>query len=643
MVNNDFVGELNNYLKARDKDNFLKRYNEIIKDLSPNSAEYVDLKLVRITYEFLFVGDFEKMFADINKLEPLIFANASDINKIKFLVNKGIVLGRLKRFDEAIAVYNQSLEYCDNDDMVIYKIDILTNMGVIFFRKSEPNKSLKYYLKAYDLNKKFNCQIKVTTILVNIGVIYLNLAEYDKAIYYFELCLKTIPSSREYTKLSIFFNLIISYSFVGDYESSNKMIELSQAISSDFSQNDELSFHKALAIYYSNKKELTNAIEEYNIVLSRLKGIAYAKERVIYRTEIGLLYLEMQNYDECSKIIESIDSDAQLENFATENSEFLSLKVSYYSYVKDFEKALKYSQLINGIKTKEHIALEKQYNHDLTLPIDPQCKNISLDAYDEKISELENTNKELIEKEKLLIESLNELRKEANVREKLISIISHDLRAPLGNIILLLEMLEDFKDENERKEIVAEVIEGMKQAFSLTNELVDWAKEIIAVKQSSLSYLNVRDILLDIEQLFKQQLQAKNIVIINNLSTEELIFSHKASIKTCFRNIVQNAIKYSEPYSRIEVNQEVNSDSVTYSVKDYGKGLTTEELKGLFDVSKISTLGTSAEEGIGIGLLLVKELIVKSEGSIKCTSNIGEGTTFSMTFPIEPNLTHIIQ
>ncbi len=91
---NYFIEELNNYLKARDKDNFLKRYDEIIKDISSTSEEYLDLKLLRITYEFLFVGDFEKLYADIKQLEPLIFANASDIKKIKLLVNKGIVLGR---------------------------------------------------------------------------------------------------------------------------------------------------------------------------------------------------------------------------------------------------------------------------------------------------------------------------------------------------------------------------------------------------------------------------------------------------------------------------------------------------------------------------------------------------------------------
>ncbi len=521
--------------------------------------------------------------------------------------------------------------------MVIYKIDILTNMGVIFFRKNERNKSLKYYLKAYDLNKKFNCQIKLTTILVNIGVIYLNLAEYNKAIYYFELCLKTIPSSREYTKLSIYFNLIISYSFIGDYESSYKMIELSQALSSNFSQNDELSFHKALAIYYSNKKELTNAIEEYTFVLSRLQGIVHAKERVIYKTEIGKIYLEMQEYNECSKIIESIDSDAQLEVFALDNSDFLSLKVSYYTYIKDFEKALKYSQLINEIKTKEHTALEKQFNEDLTLPIVTQCNDISLDAYDEKIRELEDINKELIEKETLLVESLNELRNESKLREKLISIISHDLRAPIGNIILLLEMLEDFEDENEKIEIINEVVYGMKQTYTLTNELVSWAKDILEAKQSSLFFLNVKEIVADIEMLYKQQLQAKHIVIINNLSDDKVIFSHKTSIKTCFRNIIQNAIKYSEPYSRIEVNQEENLDSITYSIQDFGKGISPEGIKDLFHVSKIPTLGTNQESGIGIGLLLVKELIAQNNGQIKCDSALGKGTTFFLSFPKDPN------
>jgi len=637
MKKDDYIDELNNYLRKRDKDSFLKRYSELMRNVSPSSEEYIDLKLVRITYELLFVGDFEKLLTDINQLEPIIFVSVSVEKKAKILVNKGIVLGRLKRYDEAIDVYSKSLGYCDRDDMAIYKIDILTNMGVIYYQKNDPRSALKCYLSAYELNKKFKCQVKLTTLLVNIGVIYLNFEEYGKANYYFELSLKTIPSSREYAKLIIYCNLIITSSFMGDVESARKFIDLVKSYVSNLSQADELSFHKALAIYHTNAKNYMQAIEEYHLVIGKLHGETYDQDKAGFMTAIGKMYLEMKEYEQCREMIEAIESIGKLEEFLAEDNDYLSLKLSYYISQQDYQNALKYSQKINKLQTKEYISLEKLFSEDLMSPVMKQRTNISLDAYDEKISELEDTNHELLEKEKLLIESLNELKNESKLREKFISIISHDVRAPIGNIVQLLEMLDEDDDPKERDDIIAEVIDGMKQAYSLTNELVDWAKEIIDVKQATLSFLNVKEIVAEIELLYKQQLQKKHIIIINNLKDEKIVFSHKISIKTCFRNIIQNAIKYSPAYSKIEINQSIEADFVTYSIKDYGKGIKQEDMNYLFDVSKVSTLGTNQESGIGIGLLLVKELIYKNQGKIRCDSVVGEGTTFYLTFPLNFN------
>jgi pentatricopeptide repeat protein len=641
MKNLDYIDELNNYLMMRDKENFLKRYSEVLKGVSQQSEEFVELQLLKYTYGFLFVGDFEKLLLEIEKLEPLMKEYSNDRQKIRFLVNKGITLGRLNKTDEAIQVYNSSLEYCNTDDRVSFKISILTNIGVIYFREQNFIKSLKYFLSAYNLNKGSEGQVKLTSLLINIGIIYLQFDVFDKAIYYLELSLTTIPKSREYAKINIYNNLISTYAASGNFEKARKIIDLSRSEKKNYSQADEMYFHRSLAFYYSKNKEYRKAIDEYQLILRKLTCDKQDCEKTKYKIMIARTYSEMEDYKHCGELIDDIDKHQDLdpENKIYSYNEFLETKVSYYTFKKDYKSALTYSTELYKLQKEENKSLEKhiigELTNPLTNPLTNKDCNISFEAYEDKINELEGTNKELNEQEKLLIQSLNDLRNESKLREKIISIISHDIRAPIGNIIQLLEILDEYEDQNEREEIIVEVIDAMKQTYSLTNELVDWAKEIIDAQKSTLSYINVKDIVNEIDLLYRQQLEKKQIFIINNLSEEEIIFSHKTSIKTCFRNIIQNAIKYSEPYSRIEVNEEINDYNVIYSIKDYGKGIPPEELKDLFDVKKISTVGTNQESGIGIGLLLVNELIKRNNGKIRCESVVGKGATFYFTFPID--------
>lgn len=630
----NYIDELTNYLKSGNKENFLKRYIEVINEVNSNSEEYVDLKLLKFTYGFLFVGDYEDLLNEIEVLEPIINKGSTTKQKIKFLVNKGIILGRLNQTDEAIRVYNIALECCNSEEIIPFKISILTNIGVIYFRKNKFVRALKHFLTAYDLNKKFNCQVKLTSLLVNIGVIYLHLDLYEKAIYYFELSLKTMTNSREYAKLSIYNNLITAYSVSGDFSNASKIIDLCIPEKAHFSKSDKVNFHKAKALFYSKQKEQAKAIDEYIFVINQLKGDKYTKERSGYQIALARIYSEIDELSLCKMIIDELDTVEQIDKKIASYNSFLELKVQYYTLKEDFENALKYSRELNEIHDEQFKSLEKEILSDLALPLSEMQSNISNDAYDDKINELEGANKELNEQTKLLLESLSDLKNESELREKLISIISHDIRAPIGNIILLLEMINDFEDENESEEVIAEVINSMKQAFALTDELVDWAKELIDAKKSTLSYINFKEIVSDVELLYKQQLQSKNIIVINNLSQEKVVFAHKTSLKTCFRNVIYNAIKYSEPYSKIEISEEINADSITCSIRDNGRGIAPRDLETLFDVSKISTLGTNEEKGIGIGLLLVKELVARNNGKISCESKVKEGTTFYLTFPI---------
>jgi signal transduction histidine kinase len=144
-----------------------------------------------------------------------------------------------------------------------------------------------------------------------------------------------------------------------------------------------------------------------------------------------------------------------------------------------------------------------------------------------------------------------------------------------------------------------------------------------------------RDICLDIFEILNSNANAKNITINYSAPDEINIFADIDMFKAVLRNLVSNAIKFTNNGGAININAEENSGNVTISVSDNGIGIKPHDLTKLFDISQVrTTTGTSEETGTGLGLLLCKEFVEKHGGKIWVESEVGKGSDFKFTLPI---------
>jgi signal transduction histidine kinase len=638
MIRSDILTELGDYLKARNREVFEQRYFCELDKAETNSKLYAGLKLLYFNYLIIFNGDFSNVMDYISKTEIEIHNFASNIQMVVLNITKAIVFSRIGKVDEAIEVYEEQLLLCDkyeeSDEPVpkAMQVKLLTNLGVAYNRKKEYFTTLQYLLKAYRTVVDNNLDVKLTSLLLNIGTVYLNLAMYNKSLEYFELALTTVSSTQKYSNPQIYIDLITSYTYAKKYDKAREMIALFEK--EDYLSNKtlKLAYHKSVGIYYRQTRQFNKSLENYYKVLEMLLLNQNIEKRLQCLITIAEIELENGNQVKCREVIEKIDDLTVIHNINQNRTDIIELKQDYYQNIEDFKQANSYAMKLFYLSKQETSKLKRLLVDELSKPI-TNTNNISKQAYDQKISELEEINSELKSKDRLLVDSLNDLKKESQLREKFISIISHDIRGPLGNIVQLLEMMDEFEDEAEREEIVADVIDAMRQTYTLTNELVSWAKEIIDNQQSTLSMVNCQELVDNISKLYSEQLNFKQIHLVNNLSDNAIVYAHKTSLETCFRNIVQNAIKYSPTYTKIEVNEEIESSNLKFFITDQGIGMDCQKIEDLFNTSIESQLGTHSEEGIGIGLFLVKELVRKNNGKLKCHSKIGKGTTFIMTFP----------
>ncbi len=220
------------------------------------------------------------------------------------------------------------------------------------------------------------------------------------------------------------------------------------------------------------------------------------------------------------------------------------------------------------------------------------------------------------------------------IKDKLFSIISHDLRSPLNSLISLLELAQTgFINEQEWKDYLADLNKSITYITQLLENLLKWSKSQISNQALSPKVFSFNEIVENNFHLFRKQAEQKQIQL-SASNTDILVFADENSIDLVVRNLISNALKFSNFNSKIEITAEVKGKFATINVKDYGVGIPNEILEKLLKEELISTYGTNQEKGTGLGLMLCKEFIEKNGGKLSITSQEGIGSTFSFTIPL---------
>jgi signal transduction histidine kinase len=231
-----------------------------------------------------------------------------------------------------------------------------------------------------------------------------------------------------------------------------------------------------------------------------------------------------------------------------------------------------------------------------------------------------------------------ELQKLNADKDRFISILGHDLRSPFNALLGLSELLKENIQEyhiDEIKDIVGDINKTAQNTFNLLEDILVWAR----AQQGKIPFkpqnLNFTDISKNVLEILKPSAYAKNIAINYSATYHLNVFTDAEMLKTVLRNLVSNAIKFTNNGGAININAEQNSENVTISVLDNGIGIAPDSLAKLFDVGQVmTTTGTAEETGTGLGLLLCKEFVEKHGGKIWVESEVGKGSEFKFTLPI---------
>jgi PAS domain S-box-containing protein len=311
--------------------------------------------------------------------------------------------------------------------------------------------------------------------------------------------------------------------------------------------------------------------------------------------------------------------------------------------LKDFLSEDQYLAILNQTKTRKE-GQESTYEFELTRP-DGAKRSVFIIA----VPQFDDNNKfigthgifrditEQKQAELVLKESEIKLRQLNIDKDRFISILGHDLKNPFNNILGFSEILTD-EIESLKKEEIKDIAKNINKSAQVTNNLLEeillWARTQQGKIPFKPQILSFRDICKNILELLKPNAIAKNILI-NYSATDHInVFADIDMLKTVLRNLVSNAIKFTNNGGAIKINAEENSGNVIISVLDNGIGISPDNIAKLFDISQVlTTRGTAKETGTGLGLLLCKEFVEKHGGKIWVESTVDKGSTFYFTVP----------
>lgn len=249
----------------------------------------------------------------------------------------------------------------------------------------------------------------------------------------------------------------------------------------------------------------------------------------------------------------------------------------------------------------------------------------------------------LIAAKRIILKQTEELRSIIIGRDKLYSVIAHDLRGPLGTIKMILNMIISSTGGKGGAMVSPEVFDMLsvanqttEEVFTLLDNLLKWTKSQLGRLNVAPQRVNISDIVSDGIEIFKTTAEIKNISIVfdaNGASCD--IMADIDMIKTVLRNLLSNAIKFSNAGSEVVITVNVcDDDLAVVGVKDSGCGISDDDKNKLLCTdTHYSTFGTGNEEGSGLGLLLCDDFVRKNGGKLWFESKSGEGSTFFFSVP----------
>ena len=540
---------------------------------------------------FVLLGGYERALEYFGKALEISERNNYQHNISLSLSNSGVIQNKIGNYDEALKLYQRSLEVSKSLNDPVQRSNCLINIGTNYADMGEPERGLEYVQEGMEIKVELGDDRTISNCYIHLADIYSMMEEYEKAI---ELLNRAIPVKEQLDEPE---GLIRSYLGLGNaalkqgrYGEADRMADMGLEIAREIKAMEYIAqgylIKREIAVKLGNYRSAYQYAMQHHLYTDSLvdKATAKAAMEMEFRTRSRVLQQENEN----------LKIQSNLDNLLVRK------RTTVFHSILGISAALLLGFILVLYYMRRH-------------------KNTSL--------KLEEKNL-VITKQNLKLDQVNK------TKDRMMSIIAHDLRGTIGNQLTAVEVLNriegDDKVEIDRKRLLSNLKNSASYSLELLENLLHWSRLEEGASNYHPEEVKLNTLVSNCLSLYSESAKNKELTLVRDIKETITCNFDKIMMETIYRNLISNAIKFSNPGGTITIGLNKTDGMTHFRVTDQGIGMSEEELHKLTQNGGNTRRGTANEKGAGMGLSLVREFTKIHNGELFITSEPDKGSTFEV-------------
>lgn len=635
-------------------------------NFSENTPEYID-NLNQLSYYQRLIEQ-DSMLVNSERALALSKKNKYIQGELEALANLATLYLYTGQTDKSIefsleTIKNPELSSFPKTEMKIYNI-----LGQGYYFKNDYPSTYTQFLHTLAIAEKNSDQFHLFRMNMNLGTIFSRLEDYEEALKYYAVAFKHVKNLKDPTKEAMMLsNMAFLNIELGNLNQAKIELDETLALLEKNKQTTWLAWtYSTLGLYYLTLNDFDNALVNYQKSLDMHDEFNDVKAKADIKYGLGRSYLGLNNLvkaeaniNESVMLYASSDYDTGLEKAyrtlyeiskskddVAESLKYLELteKLSNDNFKKKNRRnltmlnaKLNFEKETENLKAQNELAinLQRKYVKWALAALFTSLVIVFLILNANKREKL--LNKKLANQAKILNKNQEALTQINSNQDRLFSIVGHDLRGPIISLNEILTLyLEDPEGKDYFEKFAPQLKEDLEQVQFTMDNLLHWGKTQMQGNTINVRTISVRNELDIILQLYRNEINKKAITINNQVAVNHSVFADLQQFNVIFRNLINNAIKFTPNEGMITIKTKIKDKNLVIQVSDTGVGMTESDVQKLFsDTENFSNYGTNLEKGTGLGLRLVKAMVIKNSGEIIVKSEPNKGSQFIVQLPVD--------
>jgi len=600
-----------------------------------NRALYADIMLK--------IGEFYGRTSMLDKAivvfdQVIDFSKKRKMKSVLFIAlsNRAVCTAQNGEFREAIEIWEQMLKHKIDPPK---EVNLLNNIAVGYNYAGDKVNHAKYIFMTIEACEKYHLEEMMASALINLGNYYAGDAKPQKAL---DSWLRAWPIAQRNdahrTILTIANNISLAYNDFNDTEKALEYAYKGLEVGKKYAvETDLANVYNNIGFIHETAGNLDDALLNYRHARKIYTKSTLIAEHANCVTNFASVYIKMGEIKKALKSLEEANAIIKPRGDSPVQTRIFGKFAAVYEEMGDYEQAFRYTKILNGYLEDKVVKLKKD-----------SITRSEADYYKNKIEEQAKTyrkqNIQLKKSNKIIQNTTRELEvanaKLSDTVETLnwmISVISHDVRAPLANYKRMLEiMVSGDVEQDEYQDILRSMSQGCDSVYNLVNGMLDGIRlqRRNVERDISLRRLKLLPILRSVEIVYRHIAAQKRInlsIHVHDESIEALV--DEDLLQVVVRNLLNNAIKYTPEKGEITLSVSKDDDMVLLTMKDTGQGMDQATIR-LVEEERLSELQKDKiKDGIGLGLSLCQDALKKMHSKLKIESKTGNGTLITVYIP----------